>query len=363
MIPEITDKYIKKFQQNIITWYNNEKRDLPWRRTSDPYKIWISEIMLQQTQVIKVIDYYLKFTEAFPDIISLAQAELDDVLKKWEGLGYYARARNMHRAANEIVKNHNGNFPNQYEQIIKLPGIGHYSAAAISSIAFNLNHAVVDGNVIRVLARLFEINTLPKSNDGKKLFNNIAEKLLDHSQAGTYNQAVMELGALVCTPQNPKCQVCPVIDLCRSQKNGHQLNYPQKTPAKSRPHFQIAAGIIFHKNKILIARRPENGLLGGLWEFPGGKQEKDETLEQTVVREVKEETDIRVRVDSLLTTVNHQYSHFTITLHAFMCCYISGDPKPIGCTELQWVEKKQLDDFAFPKANVKIIEKLKTVEL
>lgn len=333
---------------------------MPWRKTDDPYQIWISEIMLQQTQVQQVIPYFIKFIAAFPTVQDLAAARLSQVLKVWEGMGYYTRARNLHRSAQLIVTEHRGAFPAEISKVRKLPGIGPYTAAAILSIAFHQDHAVLDGNVIRVLSRMFKIQKSPKSTLGKKVFRELAEALLMSGQAGTYNQALMELGAVVCTPMNPDCRVCPVSGLCSAKKAGEQLLYPVKTLKKKRPHYLVVAGIIWKDDQILIARRPEEGLLGGLWEFPGGKVEEGESFEVAVAREVKEEIGISVSVTRLLATIRHQYTHFGITLHAFECRYIAGEPQTLGCTEWRWVKREELSDYAFPRANGKIFDKIFT---
>lgn len=312
--------------------------------------------MLQQTQVQTVIPYYETFIDAFPDISALAAAPLSAVLKTWEGLGYYARARNLHKAAQLIVAEHGGNFPSDLSRVRKLPGVGPYTAAAILSIAFNQDHTVLDGNVNRVLCRVFRIDEAPKSKKGKKTLQELSESLLAQGQAGTFNQAIMELGAIICTPVNPKCDQCPLVVLCSAKKLGEQHLFPIRVPRKARPHFLVAAAVIWKNGQVLIARRPENGLLGGLWEFPGGKVEANETIEEAAIREVKEEVGISVRVDELLAVVEHQYTHFSITLHAFTCRYLAGEPQALGCTEWRWIKVEELDKYAFPRANGKIIE-------
>ncbi len=349
---------IQKFQINLVSWYNDEFRDLPWRQTSDPYNIWISEIMLQQTQVKKVIPYYERFIEAFPTVDDLAKTELDKVLKLWEGLGYYARARNLHKAANVIVDQFDGQFPTTVEEVKSLPGIGDYSAAAIMSIAFGADMPVIDGNVNRVLSRLFRIDVDPKSTEGKQLMRQKSELLFAHGQAGAYNQAIMELGAMICTPKSPKCLLCPANQLCQARQYNQQNEYPVKSPKKQRPHKQIAVGIVWKDDKILIDRRKADGMLGGLWEFPGGHVEEGESHEHAIVREVKEELDVDVVVNKHFATIEHQYSHFTISLHAYECNYLSGSAKALDCDDWKWVKKDELLDYAFPRANGKIIEQL-----
>lgn len=358
MEKRFNSRWKANFRKLLIEWYEREFRDLPWRQSTSPYEIWISEIMLQQTQVIKVIPYYKKFLEKFPTVQDMASADLSQVLKVWEGMGYYARARNLHKAAKIIVSEYRGIFPSDLKKVRNLPGIGAYTAAAILSIAFDQNLPVLDGNVIRVLSRLFTVDLSPKSAQGKSHLLSIAQELLQPGQAGTFNQAMMELGALVCTPKSPKCAECPLAKKCRAKETNTITSYPIKAPKKERPHYHIAAGIIWRGDEILIARRPENGLLGGLWEFPGGKLENGETLQQAVAREIREELDVRVSVQELLTVIKHQYTHFRITLHAFHCQYLSGDPKAIGCTEWRWVKKEELDAFAFPTANRKILDQL-----
>ena len=357
-LPKLKKTQIRAFQRELLAWYKNEFRLMPWRRTKNPYRIWVSEIMLQQTQVKKVIPYFESFVQKFPTIETLAHSELADVLKAWEGLGYYARARNLHKAAREIVSNHNKKLPTDFDELKKLPGIGSYTAAAISSIVAGNPIPVLDGNVTRVLSRLVCLDKNPKSGEGHQALQRLAGELLYYDAPGTYNQALMELGAILCTPVKPKCPSCPVRKMCQAWQTGRQLQYPIKTPKKQRPHFTIGAGIIWKEDEILIARRHENGLLGGLWEFPGGKQQDSETIEQTVQREIKEEVDVTVRVDSLLTVVKHQYSHFKITLHAYHCTYVTGSPKALGCAAWQWVKKEDLKNHAFPRANGKILELL-----
>lgn len=359
----LTNKYFKILRDVLAAWFDRECRDLPWRETGDPYKIWISEIMLQQTRVNNVILYYQNFIAAFPDIQTLAGADPGRVLKVWEGLGYYARARNIHKTAGIILREYHGIFPKEYQQIARLPGIGPYTAAAIASIAFQQQYAVVDGKVRRVLCRIFRVTDDPGSSQGKKLLQNWADNLLDRANPGIHNQALMELGALLCTPKNPQCKCCPLSGFCQACAAGEQHLFPIRIPAKKRPHYNIAAGIICKDDKILIAQRPEKGLLGGLWEFPGGKQEKNETLQDTVVREVREELDIQIRAERMVAKLNHQYTHFTITLHIFICTFVSGAPQPLGCTDWRWVTVDELKNYPFPRANTKIIEKLLAGEI
>lgn len=349
----------KQLATRVLAWYAKNKRDLPWRRDAhDPYHVWISEILLQQTQVATVIPYYERFLARFPNVQALANAKLDDVLKVWEGAGYYARARNLHRAAQEIVKRFGGKLPSTVDELMTLPGIGRYTAGAIASIAFQQDAPVLDGNVARVLCRYFNIRRDPKQSATQKQLWQIAKALLPRGRAGDFNQGLMELGATICTPRTPRCDVCPLHRTCEARRLGWQERLPVKAKKKKLPHHEIAVGIIWKRGKILIAQRPPEKLLGGLWEFPGGHRQNNESLQACVRREVKEELDVQVKVGEKIATINHAYSHFSITLHAFHCAWASGRPRAIGCAAWKWVSPNELNDYAFPKANRKVIAML-----
>lgn len=317
--------------------------------------------MLQQTQVATVIPYYERFLARFPTIAALANANLDDVLKAWEGAGYYARARNLHRAAKQVVAQFGGKIPGTVEELKALAGIGRYTAGAIASIAFNQHAAVLDGNVTRVLCRCFNIASDPKTPKIQKELWELMELLLPDEHAGNFNQAMMELGATVCTPRNPQCHNCPVKFSCAARKLGIQDKLPTKRKKKTLPHHQIAVGVVWKRGKILIAQRRADALLGGLWEFPGGHQEQGESLAHCVAREIKEELGIKVKVEKEFAAVDHAYSHFSITMHAFNCHWVSGRPRALGCAKWKWVAPSELSQYAFPKANRTIMEKLHTL--
>jgi A/G-specific adenine glycosylase len=280
------------------------------------------------------------------------------VLKTWEGAGYYARARNLHRAAKEIVGRFDSKLPRTVAELRTLPGIGRYTAGAIASIAFRQDAPILDGNVIRVLCRYFNLSDDPKKSATQKSLWAISESLIPHGRAGDFNQAMMELGATVCTPRHPACPACPLKRTCAAKKLGVQAERPVKGAKKKLPHHHIGVGVIWKGNQILIARRFDDDMLGGLWEFPGGKRERGESIEACVKREIKEELGISVRVQDKLATVQHAYSHFTITLHAFHCRYLSGRPRAIECAAWKWVTPSQLARYAFPSANKKIITQL-----
>ncbi|MFQ5795942.1 MAG: A/G-specific adenine glycosylase [Candidatus Bipolaricaulia bacterium] len=357
-IPDPQDR--KLLTDRLMAWYERHRRDLPWRRTQDPYQIWVSETMLQQTQVETVRPYYQRFIERFPTVEVLADASLEEVLKVWEGLGYYARARNLHRAAKIIVERYGRQVPDSRTELLKLPGIGRYTAGAILSIAFGKDEAIVDGNVRRVLCRLFAIDRPVTEAGTQRQLWTLAKTLLPRGQGREFNQALMELGATVCIPKHPRCLICPVAELCEANRLGLQAELPINTPKRDRPHYDIAVGIIWHDEKVLIAKRPENGLLGGLWEFPGGKRQPDESLDRCLVREVKEELDIEVSVSQPqpFIVVKHGYTHFHVTLHVFHCTYQQGTPQPLGCDDWRWVRLEELPDYAFPVANHRIIKAL-----
>lgn len=343
----------------LLAWFRRRARDLPWRRTDDPYAIWVSEIMLQQTQVATVLPYYERFLRRFPTVEKLARARLDTVLKLWEGLGYYGRARNMHRAAKEIVKRFDGHWPRTKDQLLALPGIGAYTAGAVASIAFGQREPVVDGNVTRVLCRLFHICEDPRQSAVQREIWSLAEWLVPRSRPGDFNQALMELGSEVCLPGRPLCDECPLERACQARLHEEETSLPIRRPRKSIPHYTIAVGVVYRNGLILIDKRQPEGLLGGLWEFPGGKQEAGESLEEAVRREVREELGIRIRVKRRLTAVDHAYSHFRIRLHAFECTYVSGKVRCHRCAEFKWVRPEDLYRYAFPAANNKIIAALK----
>ena len=352
-----------RFAARLISWYDKHKRDLPWRRDArDPYRVWISEALLQQTQVATVIPYYRRFLSRFPNVRTLAAANLDDVLKAWEGAGYYARARNLHRASQDIVARFDGKIPATVNALLTLPGIGRYTAGAIASIAFNQDAPILDGNVTRVLCRYFNIAGDPRSAETQKDLWKLAEDLLPRGQASQFNQAIMDLGATVCTPRKPSCDACPLKHGCTARRLGIQEKLPAKHKKKALPHHEIAVGIVWKRGKILITKRFANALLGGLWEFPGGHQEKNESLAQCVRREVREELGIAVKVKEEFAAVDHAYSHFTITLHAFQCHWMRGQPRAIGCAAYKWVSPRELSRYAFPAANRKIIRRLTSDE-
>lgn len=347
------------FAPALTTWYQAGHRDLPWRNTTNAYHIWLSETMLQQTQVKTVIDYYHRFLERYPSIQALAEAPADDVLKLWEGLGYYARCRNLHKAAKHMVEHHQGQFPQTFAEAQALSGIGRSTAGAILTFAYGQKYPLLDGNVKRVLSRIVDIEGDVQQASVVNRMWQLSEELLSQSDDSyAYNQAIMELGATVCLPKNPRCLLCPVKPYCTAAARGTQHERPVKGVKKVSPHYDIGVGVIWKDGQILIQQRPSEGLLGGLWEFPGGKQEPEESLIETVRREIEEELSIAVQVREPIMTVKHAYTHFKITLHAFHCDYIVGTPEPKACQAWKWVNPEELTTYAFPKANKTVLEKV-----
>jgi A/G-specific adenine glycosylase len=353
---------INNFRRDLIRWYLKNYRDLPWRKTDNPYHIWVSEVMLQQTQVNTVLSYYPKFVQRFSSPKHLARAKLQDVLKAWEGMGYYGRARHLHRAAGAVMEDYGGIIPDGWNEFRGLPGVGDYIAAAVLSIAFNHPYAVVDGNVKRVLARLFKIDTPVNKSNSTKIFKETAGSLLDPKRPATFNQAMMELGALICRPKNPICRTCPVQRFCQAFQTREVAKYPQRSASRPIPQYHIAVGVVFKNGQILITQRQPQGLLGGLWEFPGGKIKIGETAEDACRREIKEEVNLRIDIQHYLTQVKHAYTHFKIIMDVFCCRYVSGRVKLRGPVSHRWIALAKIDRYPLPKANHKFIGKLKQVQ-
>jgi A/G-specific adenine glycosylase len=327
-----------KIQTRLLQWYNKNERDLPWRKTRDPYAIWVSEIMLQQTQVPTVIPYYHRFLKFFPTIRHLAKADLSKVLKVWEGLGYYSRARNLHRAS-QIVSNHfHGEIPDQLKDLLTLPGIGRYTAGAILSIAFNKPAPILDGNVRRVLSRLFAITGDPVRSGTDGLLWHLSESLLPKGHVSFFNQGLMDLGAMTCTPKEPQCSKCPLRDLCKGKASGDPERFPTKIFKKKIPHIEAVSAVIQEDGKVLLKHRPPEGLLGGLWEFPNWKieDEKRLRLKLRLRNYVRNEMGINVKVKESIGTFQQTFSHFKLTLQVFHCQHLNGKGKG------RWVPVKNL---------------------
>ena len=352
------DSEISSIRQALVDWFGKTGRDLPWRRDYNPYHVWISEIMLQQTRMDRGIFFFKRWLERFPDIRELAAAEEREILKYWEGLGYYARARNLHKAARMMVERYSGDVPDSYEALLGLPGIGPYTAAAIASIAFNQDIAVVDANVERVFARLFDIDGPIKNSKIKKIIHQKALELLPSGTARVFNQALMDLGGLICTPKKPACAVCPVAEFCSALRAGRVHERPVVGPSGKTIPIEMATGVLTHRGLLFIQQRLADDVWGSLWEFPGGRLERGETPEDAVVREYREETGFAVEVVAGITTVIHHYMKYKVVLHGFSCRLTEECTEPVlhAAQDFRWVALQDLAHYGFPAGHRKLIE-------
>ena len=348
----------KTIAEKLLGWYAEHQRELPWRGHPDPYAVWVSEIMLQQTRVEAVIPYFHRWMDRFPDIEALAGAPQQEVLTAWEGLGYYSRARNLHKAAQQVVRQFKGIIPADVDSLLALPGIGRYTAGAIASMAFGQDAPALDGNIRRVFARLFNIaDPIGEPGTERRMWA-LAEELLPAGQAGEFNQALMDLGAMICLPMNPRCSVCPLKEACLARQAGVQEARPVRKKKQPIPHHLVAAAVIRRSGEVLIAQRPSEGLLGGLWEFPGGKIKTGEDLIDGLKREIMEELGVVVEVKGAFGVYRHAYTHFRVTLHAFICRLVSGNPEPRQVADLKWILLDELVDFPMGKIDRQISNRL-----
>jgi A/G-specific adenine glycosylase len=345
---------LKNFALDLTRWYSKNKRDLPWRHTKDPYKIWVSEIMLQQTTVSTVIAYYERWIKTFPTVHDLAQAPLQTVLKQWQGLGYYNRVKNLHKAAHVLIREHKGILPQDPQLIRSLPGFGPYTTGSVLSIAYDIPLTIIDANVRRVVMRLLALQGIADTKQDPKV-NEFLLKVLPDRNVGDFNQALMELGALVCRAKEPVCISCPVSKYCQAYKTGKQELIPQTTK-KVIKDIQAVIGIIKKGDRYFIQKRPSKGLLADLWEFPGGKIEAGESKKKALTRELNEELGVQVRSAKHLFDVKHFYTQFRVTLSVFDCT-LYDQPKTDATR--QWVSFKNFSKYPMPSGSAKIIEKLK----
>ncbi len=347
------DNQIKEFRKRILRWYSQKARDLPWRKTKDPYKIWISEIILQQTRITQGISYYHQFLKKFPSIKHLALADELQVLKTWEGLGYYTRARNLLKTARIIYQHYNGKFPQTYDELIKLPGIGHYTASAIGSICFNLPLPAIDGNLRRVLSRLFLIHEPINSNPFNQKTQSIAEQIISRKSPGNFNQALMDIGSQICTPTNPNCKKCPLKNYCLAYKNGNPSQLPVKAKTSSIPILHWTVGIILWKNKILLTREQSKNFLKNLYALP--------TIE-TVPSQIKQLEKTIFKTTSpkklnwkYLFQYTREYSHRTIYFYVYQT-QISDKKSPPISESYFWVPLENIHNYPFSKAYLDILK-------
>jgi len=350
------------FTKQLLAWYDAHARDLPWRQSPAPYAVWISEIMAQQTQIDRVIGYFERWMNRYPDLLSLAQAHEEDVLKLWEGLGYYSRARNILKTAHLVVADHGGVFPSDIKAMQALPGVGEYTAGAIASIAFGQTEPAVDANVLRVFSRLLDVSTPVKESAAKVRITKQVRELVPDNRSGDFNQAIMELGALICS-KTPSCGVCPVQSYCSALANGTVSERPVLAPGKKVIRINMVTGILVHEGRVLIQKRRLDDVWPGLWEFPGGGIEEGETPEQAVVREYQEEVELDIVAGEKITVVTYSYTRYRVTMHCYLCRPVNGDcPAPIfhEAMEGNFVSPQALSDYAFPAGHRRLIEFMRT---
>ena len=342
------------FAKQLLAWYGNVGRDLPWRDTRDPYRIWLSEIMLQQTTVTAVIDYYHRFLEKIPTVEALAAVPLEDVIDLWAGLGYYSRARNLHAAAKMVVHQFKGRFPENVELLQQLPGVGRSTAGAISSLAFDKRAPILDGNVRRVLCRLFALQELPRSTSAEKQLWQWSEQLTPVKQVHDYTQAIMDLGAMVCLPRKPLCDQCPVVELCQAHKLGLEQKLPLKTEAKKIPTRREITLLIDHHGRYLVRRRMASGFLGGMWEFPTLSLDADEIPEKKLSLLLSNFT--LGGPAEQIGSIQHFYSHFRLQSYAYHK-KIEDFPN-VSEGDNRWFSLDELHSIALHGAHKKVLAKL-----
>lgn len=357
------------FSELLLNWYRANRRELPWRKNKDPYRIWVSEIMLQQTRVDAAIPYYERFMERFPTLESLADAPEEEVLKLWEGLGYYSRARNLHAAVREVREKYGGRVPDTPEELRKLKGIGPYTVGAILSIAYDLPEPAVDGNVMRVLARYFCLyDDVAKSATRSKM-EHIVRELMPREAPGDFTQAMMELGALICTPGTPHCLICPVMESCKGRLEGVEQELPVKSKAKPpRVENRLVALVTGERGRVLIRQRPERGLLAGLWELPHVERPAEGEV-QHVLQESLRAAGVDVRVGEWFMHVEHTFSHIHWNMEVYVCrgsaAADGSDGESDGAADAglpsvsgyRWMEKSELDRYVFPKVFLRVLER------
>lgn len=344
----------------LLDWFARHQRDLPWRRTYTPYHVWISEIMLQQTQMDRGVQYFQRWIQHFPDIRSMALASEDEILKHWEGLGYYSRARNLHRAAQILCHDNNCELPREIQQLLRLPGIGPYTARAIASIAFEQDVCVVDANVERLVSRIFNLKNPVKSRQTQLQINALCEEILPPGRARAFNQAAMEFGSLVCVPRKPACGSCPVAGLCEARLLGVEEERPVGAKPVQPIYLSMSTGVLIHEGRILVQKRQPDDVWANLWEFPGGLVEEGETPAQAVIREFMEETRLRVVAPEPIALFKHAYTRYRVTLNAFFV-QLCSDPTDIvlhAAQEYRWSSWKELQALAFPAGHRKLIAHL-----
>ena len=356
-----TDQELAVLRKQVLDWFAHSRRSLPWRRDYAPYEIWIAEIMGQQTQLDRAAEYFVRWMRQFPDATALATAPEQTVLKAWEGLGYYSRARNLHRAAQQLVAQYGGQLPADEKALLALPGIGSYTAAAILSIGFNQPVPLVDANVERLFARFFDLEIPVRGKAGQTVLRELAARFLDPLAARNCNEALMEFGERVCTPKKPLCLGCPLHSACLARQRNTVGQRPVLPKRPERIDIVMACGILRSQGRLYIQQRLPEDVWGGLWEFPGGKMEPGETPEETVRREIREETGWLVEIEAPFRTVVHHYTRYRVTLHSFLCRLAAGqgpDPVLTAASRFVWADSNTLADYPFPAGHRQLVAAL-----
>jgi len=341
------------FAESLLAWYGDQGRELPWRQTRDPYRIWLSEIMLQQTGVAAVIPYYQHFLERYPHVAALAAAPIEEVVDLWAGLGYYSRARNLHATAGQIVARFHGHFPATLEELQSLPGVGRSTAGAIAALAFEKRAPILDGNVRRILCRLFAWQEDPATAVAQRQLWEWADHLTPATRVHDYTQAIMDLGATVCLPRNPRCSDCPVGRFCRAQTLGLEKLLPRRRPSKAVPTEAQVALILAWAGCVLVRRRPLHGLLGGLWEFPGRALVNGQSSEQAAAAELQERG-VSGRLQAV-GTIRHAYSHFRVQVDVFKVHVEKIEGVAEGGDGEQWLPEQVLPEMPLHGAHKKVL--------
>ncbi|WP_035275799.1 A/G-specific adenine glycosylase [Desulfogranum japonicum] len=348
---------VQIIQEILLGWFADEQRELPWRKEYDPYHVWISEIMGQQTQMERVVQYFNRWIDVFPDVYAVADANEQQILKAWEGLGYYSRARNLHKTAKILVEQFDGLVPDDRQTLLRLPGIGPYTSAAILSIGYNQKVTLIDANVERVFARLFDLDQPVKESRSRKKLQEMADRFFLTHTPRMWNQALMEFGALQCLPKNPGCLDCCLAEHCRALQNGTVDQRPITVPGKKQIHIEMACAILRRGNLYFLQQRLKDDIWGGLWEFPGGSLEPGESPDQAAVREVYEELEWKVSDPVFFSQVTHYYTRYKVSLSAFFCTLVEKTRPPVlhAASTYAWVPKENLLDYPFPAGHRQLV--------
>ena len=362
-LPPFESLWKQRFRRRLLAWYARNARDLPWRRTTNPYRVWVSEVMLQQTQVETVKPYFQRFIREFPTVKKLAAADEQNVLRHWEGLGYYRRARQLHAAAQVIVTQHKGKFPREITTLQTLPGIGRYTAGAIASIAYDERVPILEANTIRLFARLIGYQQIPTTSTGQRILWQTATEILPRKNIAQFNQGVMELGSLVCTPKNPRCSDCPVSALCAAREAGLQEEIPLQGPKKEFTHLYEAAVVVRKKGNILMRQCANGERWAGLWDFPRFELESEGDLyvHDELITKVLDQTGVRIKPEGLLKTIKHGVTRYRITLDCYEAIFTAGRISSTSKKRVCWLPMHELTDLPLSSTGRKIARLLERV--